>query len=389
MFTVETENIPIKIWSEGPKAVDSACLKQAKHVAALPTARHWVALMPDAHVGFGMPIGGVVATEEIVVPNAVGVDIGCGMRYVQTDLSVDRVKAQRHSLVEQILERIPLGFEKRDRPLTLDAQLFPNVSGDHPVLASEWELAAYQMGTLGGGNHFIEIQQDEQGKVGFMVHSGSRHFGYTVARYFNDLAIEKRKGHDCVSWQLAYLELSDPLSRDYISWMHRAMAFAKANRAHMMAEILDVAEGILGTFHADEAVDVHHNYVAREEHYGQQLWVHRKGALRAEKDETVIIPGAMGRASYLVRGLGSAESFSSASHGAGRLLSRKQAKKQLKHVALEKLLRERDLLLSTPNRRAVIDEAPDAYKPIDDVLDQENDLVVPVKRLEAMAVIKG
>jgi tRNA-splicing ligase RtcB len=389
MFTVKTDQLPIKIWSQGPETVDPACLEQARHVAALPSAAFWVALMPDAHVGFGMPIGGVVATREIVVPNAVGVDIGCGMRYVQTDLRVERVKAERRSLVDAITRRIPLGFDKRDQPLQLTDSKFPNVGGNHPALDEEWRQAAYQLGTLGGGNHFIEVQQDDEGFVGFMVHSGSRHFGYTVARYFDQLAVEKCKSGTHEKWQLAYLELGDPTAGEYIGWMQRAMAFAKANRAHMMDEILSAAASLYGSFQREEAIDVHHNYVAKEEHFGTSLWVHRKGALRAEKDETAIIPGAMGRPSYLVRGLGAEESFCSASHGAGRLMSRKQAKKQLKHVALEKMLLERDLLLATPDRRGVLDEAPEAYKPIDDVLEEEKDLVEPIKRLQAIAVIKG
>ncbi|HEY5575691.1 MAG TPA: RtcB family protein, partial [Clostridiaceae bacterium] len=352
MFTINEPNEqiwPIKVWLENISQLDEACLRQAKNLSNLPFARKWVALMPDTHSGFGMPIGGVVATEGVIIPNAVGVDIGCGMVFVQTDipvqavLSVDTPNGKLgNAIIGDILRNIPTGFEhhKQRRECAAVRKFEANMTdrmktGFAKELLKELDKACYQVGTLGSGNHFIEFQTNEDGKLGIMVHSGSRNVGFTICHFFNNLAKQLNKvwrSEIPAEWDLAYLPTDNDYGKEYIRWMNFALEFAEENRAQMMQEVIDIVcekaakyAGITDV-KLSERINCHHNYASFEEHYGKKVWVHRKGAISARKGELGIIPGAMGSVSYLVKGRGNTESFCSCSHGAGRQMSRTEAK---------------------------------------------------------------
>jgi len=415
MFTIyepDRQKWPIKVWLESPAQLEAGCREQAMHLANLPFLHRWVALMPDTHSGFGMPIGGVIATEEVIIPNAVGVDIGCGMVFVQTDLPVEllqRVETPNgklgQAMVGDILRSIPTGSEHHQiRHDCTAAQEFSQALREQPpslvsqCLLPELERACFQVGTLGSGNHFIELQTDDAGRLGIMVHSGSRNVGYTICNYFNGLA--RRLNQEIKSpippeWDLAYLPLDTEIGREYIRWMDFALAFARENREQMLSQVITIVQS-LAEKHAgvkkitlSERVNCHHNYAARETHDGRQVWVHRKGAIRAGRGEMGIIPGAMGSFSYLVRGLGNPESFLSCSHGAGRLMSRHEAKQRFSVQDTVSDLKKLGVFLGKVRRRDVAEESRHAYKNIDEVIANELDLVEPVSRLHTVAVVKG
>ncbi|MGE4559010.1 MAG: RtcB family protein, partial [Desulfobulbus sp.] len=320
-----TEKIPLLLWLDD---LDAEAMAQARNLANLPCAFHHVAIMADAHVGYGMPIGGVLATLDAVIPNAVGVDIGCGMRAVRTGL---------HSIETDLLKKIltglrkaiPLGFEHHRQPKPLEIMPGPAAADTAlPVVNREFASARCQIGTLGGGNHFIEIQQGSDNRVWLMVHSGSRNLGYQVAGHYNKLAVQlaaKSKNAVPKAWQLAMLPLSAPIGHQYLAEMQYCVEFARANRAEMMVVFQEIVAGATGCDQFDKALDVAHNYAAREHHFSRMVWVHRKGATRAFADEYGIIPGSQGSSSFIVRGLGNPQSFMSCSHGAGRVLGRKEA----------------------------------------------------------------
>ena len=297
------ERVPILLWLA---EIDPEALEQARHLARLPFVFKQVAIMPDAHVGYGMPIGGVMATEGAVVPNAVGVDIGCGMCAVRT--SLDHIeKEDLKRIMSRIRSVIPLGFNHHKK--RQDSSLMPEGGEELDIVGREYPNALTQIGTLGGGNHFIEIQQGSDGRVWLMVHSGSRNLGFKVAHHYNKVAIDKNnkmKNPLPKQWQLAAPEVASKTGQRYL-----------ANRKLMMERIKEAVVEELGEVHFDPIINIAHNYAAEEKHFGRLVYVHRKGATRASKGLTGIIPGSQGSESFIVSGKGNPQSFESCSHGAG------------------------------------------------------------------------
>jgi tRNA-splicing ligase RtcB len=387
--TITSERHPIKLWLT---QADDGTIEQARNLANLPFVHEHVCLMPDAHAGYGMPIGGVLAADNVIVPNAVGVDIGCGMIAVQTHLrEADLNTPVTKSLLETIRKRIPLGFNHHPKPQ--DPSLMPEgfVPGNLPVVNQEYASALRQIGTLGGGNHFIEIQKDEAGVIWIMVHSGSRNIGLKVAEHYNKVAkeLDKALNFDMnPKADLAWLPFDTPEARDYFDEMNFCVAFALANRSLMLKRILEVFGDFFPGFNCSEPVNIAHNYAVLEEHYGKMVIVHRKGATSARAGETGIIPGSQGTSSYIVEGLGNPESFMSCSHGAGRVMSRNEAIRSLDLEAEKGRLDALGILHSIRSRND-LEEASSAYKDIDTVMALQTDLVRIKVALRPLAVIKG
>ena len=374
--------IPIKSWCEKP---DSEAINQAMNLANLPFAHHHIALMPDVHVGFGMPVGGVMATDGVIIPNAVGVDIGCGMLACKTNLeslSEESLKA----IMGKIRQTIPVGFNHRKNAIEIDKPIPEAIISNR-----EYEKARYQAGTLGGGNHFIEIQNGSDGFIWFMIHSGSRNIGKQVADYYNRLAkdLNKKWGSEIpTSWDLAFLPTDTKEGKLYIEEMNYCQNFAQKNRDTMAEYIQKAFEETLNIPIEYEIYNIHHNYAGLEHHFGKDVWVHRKGATSAKKDEIGIIPGSQGTKSYIVLGKGNPQSFTSCSHGAGRKMGRKEAQRSL---SLEDEIKRMDKLgiLHGIRGNRDLDEAPGAYKDIDVVMKEQEDLVDILVELLPMGVVKG
>lgn len=385
---ITSEKQPIKAWIDN---IEAGALAQAQNLANLPFIHRHVALMPDTHQGYGMPIGGVIATTDMVIPNAVGVDIGCGMGAVQTSLSEITPEKLRQTMAV-VRKKIPLGFKHHRRPQ--DERLMPKSPipvSQLPVISEEYRNALYQLGTLGGGNHFIEIQKGNDGHIWLMVHSGSRNLGYKVANYFNRLAARlnlEQGSRVPPNWQLAYLAVDSPMGRSYMQAMQYCVEFAYANRDLMMTRLKESLQEVIGPVTFAPMINIAHNYAALEEHYGKKVIVHRKGATRALAGEIGIIPGSQGTPSYLVRGLGNPESFHSCSHGAGRKMGRKQAQRQLNLEEEKKRLDDQGIIHAIRSR-GDLDEAAGAYKEIDRVISDQLDLVEVLVELHPLAVIKG
>ncbi len=388
--TITTEKKPIKLWLSD---IDNDTLQQARNLANLPSIHDHVAVMPDAHVGYGMPIGGVAATEGIVIPNAVGVDIGCGVCAVQTSVKHVEKKILKNILAG-VKQLIPLGFKHHKHaqsPKYMPAPPKGMTINDLPVVSHEYASGRCQVGTLGGGNHFIEIQQDQDEYIWIMIHSGSRNIGYKVANYYNKIATDFNKQHGMLvpaAWQLSYLPVDSKQGRMYLAEMKYCVDFALANRALMMERVIDVFQEYCAPAQFSEMINVAHNYAAEEYHFGKHVIVHRKGATRAGKDEIGIIPGSQGTHSYIVKGKGNRESFSSCSHGAGRRLGRTQAQKQL-DLDHEIALLEKQGIIHAIRTRRNLEEAAGAYKDIEEVMSRQSDLITPITTLKPLAVIKG
>ncbi len=385
---ITSEKNAIKLWLDD---MDSGALAQVKNLANLPFVFKHVAVMPDAHQGYGMPIGGVMASEEMVIPNAVGVDIGCGVCAVRTSLaglSAERLKA----VLAEIRRTIPLGFKHHATPQ--DRRLMPRSEipvAELTVIAREYQSALTQLGTLGGGNHFIEIQKGNDGHVWLMVHSGSRNLGFKVANYYNRLAMELNRQWGSripPNWQLAFLPVDSAAGQIYLHEMRFCVEFAYANRKMMMERVKDAILSVVQPVSFEPMINIAHNYAAMEEHFGRNVMVHRKGATRAQAGEIGIVPGSQGTPSYIVRGKGNTESFESCAHGAGRKMGRKQAQRQLDLAQEKKRLDEQGIIHAI---RSVSDleEAAGAYKDIGEVIDNQLDLVEVLVELRPLAVIKG
>ncbi len=375
-----------KLWLDD---VEDTCLEQIVRLASLPYAFHHIAVMPDAHTGVGMPIGGVLATKGVVVPNAVGVDIGCGMCAVRTNLKANElIRSDITSVMRHIRKNIPLGFEHRKTPM--DESLLPPADFEKlPFLKNMKDAMARQLGTLGGGNHFIEIQKDvNTDDVWVMLHSGSRNVGLCVAKHYANIASEWcAKWHSETQPGLEFLPIEFDKGRNYFREMEYCKQFALANRKVMMDIIMDGIRQVKPDVEFDPTINIAHNYASFEKHFDEEVIVHRKGATRAGKGEIGIIPGSMGTKSFIVEGLGNPDSFESCSHGAGRRLSRGMARETL---SLEEECRKMDEKgIIHGMRRDGLDEAPGAYKDIDLVMQYESDLVKPIAELLPMAVIKG
>ncbi len=391
--------LPVRSWCAD---LDPKAAEQAVNLANHPAAFHHIALMPDAHVGFGMPIGGVLACENAVVPNAVGVDIGCGMCAVQTTVPAEAADPRRiRAVLDELKRRVPMG-EGRAHRVRQAWNRLDAYEADRPWRDdSTWDLAYRNLGTLGGGNHFLEIQAGDDGFVWLMLHSGSRNLGLKIANAYQRLALRlnERRSDRIPDRDLAFLPLETPEGRDYIADMEFALAYARENRRRMMAQF---REAVLRAWPRAEflrEINIHHNYAARETHFGRAVWVHRKGATSARAGELGIIPGSMGTPSYIVRGLGSAEAFQSCSHGAGRRLGRQTACRTLSRAECDAAMagivfdgwkparnRFRDPALADA---VDLEEAPAAYKDIHAVMQAQRDLVEPLIRLRPLGVLKG
>lgn len=389
MKYIDTEKLVIKSWCDTP---EDGCIEQAKNLANLPFAFKHVALMPDTHQGYGMPIGGVLATHGVVIPNAVGVDIGCGMCAVKTNLAVEGFPmGALKAVMGEIRKAVPVGFAHHNTKC-LPGEM-PQVTEllDMPIVEREFEKARTQLGTLGGGNHFIEIQKDEYGGIWIMIHSGSRNLGKQVADHYNKIAKElNAKWHTAVDPKadLAFFPSDTAEARSYLAEMNYCLAFSKANRAKMMEAIKTAFRLVNPDTQFGETLDIQHNYAAWENHFGQNVIVHRKGATQARLGQKGIIPGSQGTCSYIVEGLGNPESFMSCSHGAGRRMGRKEAERKL--VLADEVKRMDDKgILHGIRGESDLDEAAGAYKDIDVVMTEQADLVKIITRLEPMGVIKG
>lgn len=389
MFILKSEKLPIFLWLDD---IEEGALQQAKNLANHPYAFEHIAIMPDSHEGFGVPIGGVFAAKDVVLPNAVGVDIGCGMCALRTSLTSVTPK-----MVSQILSGIrslvPTGFTHHKHPQ--DERFMPAeprhfTSGQYPVVTREYESALTQVGTLGGGNHFIEIQEGSDGFIWVMIHTGSRNIGLQVAEHYNKLARklnEKWKSKVPQKHDLAYLFLDGNEGQMYLREMNYCVEFALANRKLMMERIKDVVAHLTGASF-EEMINIAHNYAALEVHYGEKVMVHRKGATLANDGTTGIIPGSQGTTSYIVRGKGNHKSFNSCSHGAGRKMSRKRAQRELDINKETRDLEKQGIIHAIRSPR-YLDEAPGAYKDINTVMANQQDLVEAVVQLKPLGVIKG
>lgn len=407
-YEKENMKVPVKVWLETKEDLDETCVEQAYHLSRLPFLHKWVSLMPDTHAGMGMPIGGVIAARGVVIPNAVGVDIGCGMAYTRTNVRLEEIKdimtgngTMVQAMIGDIMRNIPVGFSHHKTPMpcyTLD-RAFDEMDRyeEDGELLGQLEAGYFQIGTLGGGNHFIELQADDEGFLSIMIHSGSRHFGKSVCDYFHQKAREiNTRYYSQVpdEYRLAFLSADSREGRRYLNWMNLSMDFARENREKMMLAVKAVMEKWIGKYtdlnlEFSEDINCHHNYAALETHYGEEVFVHRKGAVRAENGELAVIPGAMGSYSYVVMGKGNPESFCSCSHGAGRQYSRKGAMAAFTAEEVILDLNRQGVVLGKRGKADVAEESRFAYKDIDMVMDSQKDLVVPVRRLKTIGVVKG
>jgi tRNA-splicing ligase RtcB len=384
---------------EGGKGIQSWCesledgaKRQAENLSRLPFAFHHVALMPDCHQGYGMPIGGVLATQGAVIPNAVGVDIGCGMCAVSTNIPAQELPIETiKDILGMIRLTVPVGFSHQKEKQSTD--LMPPIHGESlPMCEGQYEKALSQIGTLGGGNHFIELQKDSRGFLWLMIHSGSRNIGYRVAEVYNKTAIslnERYRSAVPTDWELAFLPLDSQEGQTYLNEMNYCVDFALANRSLMMQRVKDAVFSLgLQEVRFGDIINIAHNYAQMEHHYGKDVLVHRKGATLAREGTVGIIPGSQGSASYIVRGRGNRDSFQSCSHGAGRRMGRKQAQRELNLEDEQRRLESRGIIHSVRNVKD-LDEAPSAYKDIESVMREQVDLVEIVERLTPLAVVKG
>jgi tRNA-splicing ligase RtcB (3'-phosphate/5'-hydroxy nucleic acid ligase) len=383
--------VPVKSWAS---QVEDGTLEQARNLANLPFAISHVALMPDTHQGFGMPIGGVLFTDKAVVPYAVGVDIGCSVTLIDFGVTREQLDAETlQKIVAQMARDIPVG----NGPRGAHEIARPPIYGPTLEFATDAARKAsiegeVQLGTLGGGNHFVEIQYDDEAPFGIsvMLHSGSRSVGKKICDYHYRVARDL-----CARWhvalpdpELAFLPWETPEARAYWSDMEAAMKWAEENHRRMAAKVTGAFARYLPAVTGEVVASVHHNYAAWESHHGRNGIVHRKGAVRAREGEMVLIPGSMGTASYVGLGLGSEASFQTCQHGAGRAMSRHEAARRWDEQALAGIMAEAGVLMAGEAKGAT-DEAPGAYKLIETVMADSADLVKPARRLRPLAVLKG
>jgi tRNA-splicing ligase RtcB len=386
---------PLKIWAS---QIEAQAERQLRNVAQLPIIHHHVAAMPDAHCGIGATVGSVLATRGAIIPAAVGVDIGCGMIAARLSLTAnDLDEVALRKVFDQISRDVPVGRgqHRGDRARVEAARAFEpglkRLTDLHPHLLKAFGKSSnwiFQIGTLGSGNHFIEVCLDEDGRVWVMLHSGSRGIGNAIGSYFIALAREDmlRLDVQLPDRDLAYFEEGAQYFDDYVEAVSWAQGYAARNREEMLALVLAALRRHLPAFSVtDEVVNCHHNYVAREHHYDADVWVTRKGAIRAGRGELGIVPGSMGTRSYIVRGLGNPESFESSAHGAGRRMSRTQAR----HEFSESDLAAQTAGVICRKDKGVVDEIPGAYKDIDEVMANQRDLTEVVHTLKQVLCVKG
>ena len=374
-------SLSIKTWAT---KIENGAMEQAINLAKLPFAFRHIALMADVHEGYGMPIGGVLATEGVIIPNAVGVDIGCGVIALKTD-----VKKVTEGQIKEVLGKIrgviPVGFKHHQKPQEWKGfDQAPKIK----IIQQELASAQCQLGTLGGGNHFIELQKGNDGHIWLMIHSGSRNIGLKVAKHYNQLAkkmnqkaiIQVPKEHD-----LAYLPLDSMEGEEYLAAMNFCLEFAKANREMMAEKLYRAFAGVTASAKILETIHIHHNYAAKEIHFNREVIVHRKGAISAQQGQLGIIPGSMGTPSYITEGLGNPESFMSCSHGAGRTMSRKKANQTINEETANQSMAG----IVFGNWHGDYSECPLAYKNIQEVMNNQLDLVKPLVELSPLGVMKG
>lgn len=392
---ITTGKVPVKIFTDD---IDSAAYKQLINISNLPFIYSHIAAMPDVHCGIGATVGAVIPTRHAIIPAAVGVDIGCGMNAVKLSLKAHQLPDNLKKLRLSIEESVPVGFESHGAsairyeachpfiyPLEQILNKHPNILKHAKNLHTKWMS---QIGTLGGGNHFIEICLDDDNYVWVMLHSGSRGIGNAIGSYFITLAKKDMGIHlkNLPDKDLSYLNEGTQHFADYLEAVSWAQDYAFANRQEMMKIIIGVLRAHLLPFEIGEiAVNCHHNYVVTEEHFGEKVYLTRKGAIRARDGDLGIIPGSMGVCSYIVRGKGSKTAFNSCAHGAGRQLSRTEAKKKFN---------TKDLIAQTKGvecrkDKHVLDEIPAAYKNIDQVMENQSDLVDVLYKLRQVICIKG
>jgi tRNA-splicing ligase RtcB len=389
-------SLPIKAWTD---FIEDSALAQLKNLARMPfIAKNGVAVMPDVHAGIGATVGSVIASHKAIIPAAVGVDIGCGMNAVRTNLKASDLPDNLKPIRDQIERDVPVGFamHRKDDEIERNwidrGEMFnawSELFKQFPEMKANSNNTLAQLGTLGGGNHFIEVCLDENQDVWIMLHSGSRGTGNAIGRHF----IEKAK-EACAMWHielpdndLAYFPEGTTLFDDYSKAVEWAQGYAFENRAVMLERVITALRKSIGKpFEiTSEAINCHHNYIARESHFGQNLWVTRKGAIRAREGDLGIIPGSMGQRSYIVRGKGNPESYCSCSHGAGRVMSRTEAKRRF---SLTDLIAQTEGVECRKDE-AVIDEIPGAYKSIDQVMENQRDLVEVVHTIKQVLCVKG
>lgn len=391
----EKNKVPIFLWTD---TIEDGALEQAINLSNLPFIYRHIAIMPDVHQGYGMPIGGVIATQNVIIPNAVGSDIGCGMVAVKTNISSDSItKEQIKNIFIEIKKCIPVGFSVHK-----DNQIWTGFDNYKTMFkydyipgwvdVKKWERIQKSLGTLGSGNHFAEIQRGDDGFIWLMLHSGSRILGKYIADYHHKKALElNEKWYSNIPHKdLAFLP-TDTLNGDnYIKDMVFALAFAKENRYRMMEKFKYIFASVMKIAKFEEEINIHHNYATVEHHFKKNVWVHRKGATSAKKGQKGIIPGSMGASSYIVEGLGNPLSFQSCSHGAGRKMGRIEASKKLD---VNKCTKDMEGIVFDgwgKGRKTEYDlgEAPEAYKDIDEVMKNQKDLVKILVKLMPLGVLK-
>jgi tRNA-splicing ligase RtcB len=397
--TLHKGRVPVRIYTD---EIDHSALQQLLNIASLPIVHPHIAAMPDVHAGIGATVGSVIPTRSAIIPAAVGVDIGCGMNAVRTTLTASQLPDGLARLRSAIEAAVPVGFEQHawdkvrgsaharvGRPLNDRLDRIVGKHGGIMKMQSKFaQTWICQLGTLGGGNHFVEICLDEEQRVWIMLHSGSRGIGNVIGRYFISAARKDMQRHKIhlPDKDLAYFSEGSTLFDDYVEAVDWAQDYALVNRREMMRRVVEVLSQHLPAFKLDgEAINCHHNYVSREVHAGEKVYVTRKGAISAREGELGIIPGSMGAKSFIVRGKGNAESFCSCSHGAGRRMSRSDAKRRFNRF---------DLIAQTEGVECrkdggVVDEIPAAYKDIDKVMAHRSDLVEVVHTLRQVICIKG
>ncbi len=397
--TFNKGRVPVQVWTDdiAPEAIN-----QLINIAQLPVVAHHIAVMPDVHLGKGATVGSVIPTKNAVIPAAVGVDIGCGMNALRLSLKAYQLPDNLTSLRDTIEKTVPVGFYQhkwRDIGRTgvlknskvLDERL-DRIVAKYPILLKMQKQLGRtwlcQLGTLGSGNHFIELCLDEEQNVWVMLHSGSRGLGNTIGRYFINAARKDMERHQIrlPDKDLAYFSEGSVLFDDYLNAVEWAQDYAMLNRQEMMRLVLEALKTYLPAFTVtSEAINCHHNYIAKEQHFDENLYITRKGAISARMGQMGIVPGSMGAKNFIVRGLGNEQSFCSCSHGAGRKMSRSAAKERF---------RKEDLIAQTQGiecrkDRHVIDEIPAAYKDIDQVMHNQADLIEVVHTLRQVLCIKG
>jgi tRNA-splicing ligase RtcB len=367
------QRVPVLIWARDPAR---ETVRQLQQIASQPYVVEHVAAMPDAHVAHGVAVGTVFATLETVVPGALGGDLGCGMSAVRFSVPAATLDRRRLEEVLTALGRaIPVGSHLRSDGELPDALRAGELSTQKLERMRE-RIAPRHLGTLGGGNHFLELERGGGGDLWMLVHSGSRGPGGAIFAHHQEVA----------GGGLAGLPIHSPAGRAYVNDVDWALAFARANRAALVAHAVEVIVESTGADY-ELIADVHHNFVAREVHGGQELIIHRKGATSAQAGEIGIVPGSMGTASYLVRGRGAPASFASSAHGAGRVMSRSEARSRLRPSELEQAMKR--VVFDRRRLRSLIEESPHAYRDIGEVLEDQADLVEPFERLTPIAVLKG